>query len=289
MQPIVILMGVVFAALWSSAFATARVIVAHAPPLTALSVRFAISGVLALVLAWGLGQRIAPGRAQWRSIALFGLLQNGAYLGLNFVALTRVEASLAAIIASSMPLIVAAIGAFAGDERLGRLGLAGLGAGLAGVVLIMGSRLTGGAPAAGVLACVGGAAALALATRTARRAAAGGAGMVAVVGWQMLVGSAALALVAGLTETPYLDPAPAFFAAFTWQILMPGLAATLIWFALIARIGAIRAAAFHFLNPVFGLAVAAVLLGERIGPLDLLGVAVASAGIAMVQMARIAR
>lgn len=46
-----ILMGLVFVALWSSAFATARIIVAHAPPLTALAFRFAISGLLAVALA----------------------------------------------------------------------------------------------------------------------------------------------------------------------------------------------------------------------------------------------
>ena len=52
------------------------------------------------------------------------------------------------------------------------------------------------------------------------------------------------------------------------------------------RIGAVRASSFHFLNPFFGIAIAAVLLGERIRPLDILGVAVAMAGILAVQMAR---
>ena len=38
---------------------------------------------------------------------VFGLCQNALYLGLNFVALQWIQASLASIIASSMPLIVA--------------------------------------------------------------------------------------------------------------------------------------------------------------------------------------
>ena len=46
-----LLIGTVFAAMWSSAFATARVIVAHAPPLGTLSVRFLISGLLAVLVA----------------------------------------------------------------------------------------------------------------------------------------------------------------------------------------------------------------------------------------------
>ena len=61
---------------------------------------------------------------------MFGLCQNALYLGLNFIAMQWVEASLAVIIAASMPLIVAALGwAFRG-ERVPPLGMAGLVAGL---------------------------------------------------------------------------------------------------------------------------------------------------------------
>ena len=40
-------MGMAFSVMWSSAFATARVIVTYAPPLWALTIRFAISGLIA--------------------------------------------------------------------------------------------------------------------------------------------------------------------------------------------------------------------------------------------------
>mgnify|MGYP000529897088 CR=1 FL=1 len=52
------------------------------------------------------------------------------------------------------------------------------------------------------------------------------------------------------------------------------------------RIGPTRAATFHFLNPVFGVAIAAVLLGESLGWVDALGVAIVAAGILAVQLAR---
>ena len=77
--------------------------VADAPPFLALTVRFLISGLLALGIGWLLGQRIAVGRGQWRSILLFGICQNALYLGLNFEAMRTVEAGLASIIASSCP------------------------------------------------------------------------------------------------------------------------------------------------------------------------------------------
>lgn len=282
----ILLAGLVFVALWSSAFATARIIVAHAPPLTALSLRFLISGLLAVLLARALGQSWQLTRGQARSVVVFGLCQNAAYLGLNFVALQWVEASLAVIIAASMPLLVAALGWLFRGQRLAGLGVAGLALGFLGVALIMGTRLSGGADLLGMALCLGGALALAVATLTLGAAASGG-NVLMVVGLQMLVGSAALGVLAAPTEVWAFSPAPAFWAAFAWQIAGPGLAATLIWFWLVGRIGAVRAAAFHFLNPAFGVLVAVLLLGEWLRGWDVAGTLVTMAGIALVQRARV--
>lgn len=284
-------MGLGFSLMWSSAFATARVIVADAPPLYALACRFALSGLLAVAVARAMGQGWRLGRGQARSVVAFGLLQNTAYLGLNFVAMQWVEASLAVIVAASMPLIVAGLGWALGRERLGPLASLGMVAGFLGVALIMGTRVRGGADPLGVALCVAGAVALAVATLTLRGAAgadrAGGIkAVLMVVGLQMLVGSAALFGLAALFEVPHLRPSPALAAAFAYQLLVPGLAATLVWFVLVGRIGAVRAATFHFLNPFFGVVIAALLLGERTGPLDLLGVAVVAGGILAVQLGR---
>mgnify|MGYP000971085694 FL=1 len=280
-----LLLGTVFAAMWSSAFATARIIVAHAPPLAALSVRFLISGLVAVLIARALGQswRLPP--AQARAVILFGLCQNAAYLGLNFVAMQWVQASLAAIIAASMPLIAAALGWLAFRDRIPPLGVLGLVTGFAGVGLIMGSRLSGGADPVGVALCLGGALALAIATLTVKGASSGG-NLLMVVGLQMLVGAVALGAISAMTETLSVRWSPAFVAAFFYQIAIPGLAATLIWFLLVGRIGSTRAATFHFLNPFFGVAIAAALLGEQVRALDILGVAIAMAGILAVQLSR---
>lgn len=279
------LMGVAFAFLWSSAFATARIIVADAPPFMALAARFCISGALAIVVARALGQswRLTPG--QWRATMLFGLCQNGLYLGLNFVAMQRIEASLAAIIASTMPLLVAALGwAFMG-QRVGRLGVAGLLAGSLGVALIMGTRIEQGAYLPGIILCGVGAFALAVATLTIKGATSGG-NLLMIVGLQMLVGAAVLGLLSGMTEVWFVRFSWHWGGAFVYQIFFPGLLATMIWFSLVGRIGAVRASTFHFLNPLFGVAVAAILLGERVHLLDMVGVTIVMAGILAVQMSR---
>lgn len=149
-----ILMGLAFAAMWSSAFTSARIIVQAAPPLMTLSLRFLISGLIAVGIARALGQSWHLNRAQWRGVVIFGLCQNAIYLGLNFVAMQAVQASLAAIIASAMPLLVALLSWIVLREKLPALGVFGLVAGVAGVAVIMGARLSGGADLWGWL-CAG--------------------------------------------------------------------------------------------------------------------------------------
>jgi probable blue pigment (indigoidine) exporter len=280
-----ILMGLAFALMWSSAFATARIIVAEVPPFTTLALRFAISGGIAIVIARVLGQSWRLNRAQLIAVVVFGICQNGLYLGLNFVALQWIPASVAAIIASTMPLIVAALGWAVRGELVSRLGLAGLVAGFVGVILIMGTRITGGVDPAGIALCVAAAVALAVATLSVRGASSGG-NLMMIVGMQMIVGGLVLAPVALVFEVPPDAVSGAVIAAFVYQIFVPGLAATLIWFALVAEIGAVRAAAFHFLNPFFGVMTAVILLNETISGLDILGVAIVMAGILAVQLSR---
>ena len=281
-----VLMGLAFAFMWSSAFTSARMIVADAPPLTALALRFLISGTIGVVLARALGQSWRLTAAQWKSVLIFGLCQNALYLGLNFVAMQRVEASLAAIIASTMPLLVALLGWLFLGQRVRPLGIAGLVAGVSGVIVIMGSRFSGGVSLSGLALCGLGALALAVATLTVRSASAGG-NVLMIVGLQMFVGSAILASMAIVTEPWHVHWTSRLILAFAYTTIVPGLIATWVWFRLVARIGAVRAATYHFLNPFFGVAIAALLLGERLALTDMIGVSIVATGIFLVQRSRL--
>lgn len=280
-----ILMGLGFALMWSSAFTSARIIVSAAPPLTALGLRFLISGLIGITIALILGQSWRLTRAQWRATIIFGICQNALYLGLNFVAMQTIEASLAAIIASTMPLIVGFFSWMFLKERLGKIGIMGLFAGLGGVVIIMGARLQGGMDLYGVALCVIGVFALAFATLAVRGAASGG-NFLMVVGLQMMVGAVLTGSIGLATEPLVIEWSTQLVIAFLYTTLIPGLAATLVWFLLVERIGATRAATFHFLNPFFGVAIAAVLLNEALRLGDLIGVLVIMGGILAVQLSR---
>lgn len=278
-------LGIAFVAMWSSAFTSARIVVAYAPPFLALFVRFLISGLVALAIGRALGQRIRLSQAEWRAVVIFGVCQNALYLGLNFEAMRTVEASVAVVIASLLPLIVAGLGRVFLGERLSALALLGLVLGFLGVLVIMAARLGRGADPWGLALCVAGVLALSVATLMVRGAS-GGGNLWVVVGLQMLVGSLALLPVSALLETWTVTWSWPLLWAFLYTVFLPGIAATMIWFVLVRRIGPTRAAAFHFLNPFLGVATAALILGERVTLRDVIGVAIIMAGILMVQLAR---
>ncbi|WP_127106140.1 DMT family transporter [Pararhodobacter zhoushanensis] len=280
-----LLMGLAFAFMWSSAFTSARMIVVDAPPLLSLSARFLVSGLIGVALARLMGETWRLTRAQWRATIIFGICQNGAYLGLNFIAMQWIEASAAAIIASTLPLMVALAGFVFFGDRLKPLAIAGLVAGFGGVILIMGARLGGGLDPLGVALCVLAAMALTVATLALRGASSGGNVMM-VVGLQMLIGAVVLIGPSLTFETLSVNLTPRLILAFLYTTLVPGLAATWVWFKLVQRIGAVRGATFHFLNPFFGVAIAAALLGETLGMVDIIGVAIIMAGILAVQLSK---
>ncbi len=281
-----ILMGLVFAIMWASAFTSTRMIVTEAPPLMALALRFAFSGVIGVLIARMMGETWRSlTRAQWRAVIVLGLCQNALYLGMNWIAMQWIEAGLASIIAATMPLIVAALGWALLGDRLRPAGIAGLALGLIGVTIIMGARLQGGSDPVGVALCFAAALALAVATLTVRGASAGGNVMM-VVGLQMLVGAVTLGIIAPLAEDWDVTLNARLVWAFLYTVIVPGILATWIWFRLVGRIGAVRAATFHFLTPFFGVATGALLLGEGFGASDVIGVGIIMVGILAVQLSK---
>ncbi|MGI9491576.1 MAG: DMT family transporter [Geminicoccaceae bacterium] len=283
---VAILIGLCFALMWSSAFSVVKIALEDAPPFLILTLRFLVSGLIAVLIAWALGQRMPGQGRQWLAILVLGLCQNSLYLGLNFKAMTLVPAGLAAILASSVPLIVALFCRLFLRERLGWIGYVSLAFGFAGVLTIMGGRVAGGESSFGILLCLLGAVAMASATLIVRNTDLG-SGLLMIVGLQMLVGSISLVPVVFLLEDPNNVRMTASLAlAFAYVTLVPGVIATLVWFYLVRRIGATHAAAFHFLNPAFGVIIANLLLGELIGLRDVIGVLIIMASILAVQLAR---
>ena len=271
--------------MWSSAFTSAKIIVSSAPPLSALSLRFLVSGLLAIGIGWLLGQSLKLTSAQWKATVIFGICQNSIYLGLNFIAVQRIEASVAAIIASTMPLIVAFLGWIIFRDRLKPLAIFGLVLGFIGVLIIMNTRIQNINDLGAISLCVLGAISLAIATLSVKNATSGG-NLWIIVGYQMIIGSIALLPFALLLEEINIAWSFKLIIAFFYTTLIPGLLATWVWFVLVSNVGAVKGATYHFLNPFFGVLIAYIILKESIGLSDYIGVIVVSVGIIIVQISR---
>lgn len=281
-----ILMGVSFSFIWSSAFTSAKIIVTAASPLMVLSLRFLISGLLGIALARMLGQKIQLNKGEWTVVVIIGISQNALYLAFNFIAMQWIEAGLAAIIASLLPLVVAGVCWFFLGEKTGFIGILGLTVGFGGVLVIMLDKLSGSSASLGMTLCLIGVAALAAATLYVGRMMSSKKNVLMLVGLQMLVGSITLFPFSLIFETWSIEWSTSFLLAFLYTTLVPGLLGTLIWFFLVRRIGPVKAATFHFLNPFFGVLVAAIILSEPLSLRDGIGVTIIMAGILLVQLSR---
>jgi drug/metabolite transporter (DMT)-like permease len=281
-----ILMGVIFSLIWSSAFTSAKILVTAASPLMVLSLRFLISGLIGITLARMLGQKIQLNRGEWTVVVIIGISQNALYLAFNFIAMQWIEASLASIIASLLPLLVAAVCLVFLGEKTGFKGMLGLTVGFGGVLVIMLDKLSGSSASLGMILCLIGVAALAGATLYVGRVMSLNKNVFMIVGLQMLVGSITLFPFSLIFETWNIEWSTIFILAFLYTTLVPGLLGTIIWFLLVKRIGPVRAATFHFLNPFFGVLVAALILAEPLSVRDVIGVTIIMAGILLVQLNR---
>ena len=136
-----ILLGVGFAFIWASAFPSAKMAVQFCPPFFFLFCRFSIAGLFSIILGSYLGQSFQFDRRSLMLIVVFGLIQNGLYLGLIFLALTKIDSNISVIIASILPLTVAFFSWIIFKTKMNLLGFSGLVVGLSGVLLIMLQRV----------------------------------------------------------------------------------------------------------------------------------------------------
>ena len=280
-----LILGLSFALIWSSAFTSARISMFDAPPFLLLSLRFFVSGVIAIGLAYIVGQSINFSKSEWSAIFIFGVCQNTIYLGLNFVAMQWIDASLAATIASLLPLIVTIFLWLFFKEQLTALGLIGLFVGLLGLILIVYPTLQNSFNIVGILFCLIGVLALAIATIVVRNST--NKNMIMMIGIQMMVGSFTLLPLSIAFEVWEINLTLSLITSFLYTTIFPGLIATLIWFKLIYSIGPIKAAAFHFLNPFFGVLIANIILSESLFWQQAVGVLLVTMAILSLQLSNI--
>jgi drug/metabolite transporter (DMT)-like permease len=140
-DPLVRAMPAIFVLIWSTGFIVARYGMPHAPPMKFLALRYALS--VACFLAWALAARAAwpRDRVQVGHLAVTGILMHAGYLGGVWAAVKLgMGAGLAALLVGLQPVLTA-IWVSTQGGAVARRQWAGLGLGLAGLVLVVWQKL----------------------------------------------------------------------------------------------------------------------------------------------------
>lgn len=290
--PRVLAVGVAFSFLWSSAFIAGKIALASSPPFALLAMRFSLAAVLlALIVAIRDGYRARAGLPRVRvthvpSIVTAGILNNAVYLGVGWYALQTVPAGLATLLTSVYPLVTTALAVPLLREKATWPKFAGLALGALGVFIVMRHRLAlSNADATGMLLTLASVVALAAGTILHKRTAAT-QDFLAVSTLQVASGAAVMLIVAAATgEFARVHINIALLASLLYLAALVSIGAALMWLWLLRNGMASNASAFHFLNPLFGTALALVMLGEPVQRGDLLGGVPIAAGILLMSLA----
>ncbi len=284
--------------LMGSSFIAGKLLLsAGIPALWLVGWRFLVAAGATWPLAWLESRRGQAGTPLARlgarglfTVALIGLTQTGAVMGLLFLSMREVSAATAAILLFTNPIWVALLGRLFLHERLHAARLAGLVFGVVGVALAIGVGPGAAADVGhvrGELLGLGSAVCWAAATVVNKRAS------LPIGNWtlsfcQMLIGALALLVLAyALGEHPARPLAAREWLWFGWLAVPASTGSFGLWFLALRRGGATASSGYLFLAPVFAVALSFLILRTPITAEQAFGAA--SVGIAIWLVNREAR
>ena len=268
--------------LWAICFPLITIGIEYSPHLTFAAIRALLSGGTLLAVALVLGRHLPRGVKEWLAIVAIGFgATTLAFFGM-FHAAEFVSPGIATVIASTQPLMAALLAHWFLGERLSIRGQAGLVLGFLGIVLISVPQLsTGGGDAFRigiayiVLSAIGITVSNVIIKRIATRI-----DPLMAMGWQLVIGSIPLAVIAVATEDP---TAVRWTVEFLGSLIGLSLAGTAlaywIWCKVLKSVELSHANAFTFLVPVFGLGMGMGFYGERLPAIAIAGIALTLLGI----------
>lgn len=273
---------VLFVLIWSTGFVVARYGMPHAPPMTFLAWRFALSLLAFLPWLWLTGARWPQGRAQWLHLCVSGMLMHAGYLGGVWAAVRLgMSAGTVALIVGLQPLLTAAWLGWRGTERLALLQQLGVLLGLGGLALVVLAKLRSGIVtplnlglAVLALGCI------TVGTLYQKRFVK--PGDVRSANAIQLAAAWCVAAPLALLEPAALQWHPELIGAMAWSVLVLTLGGSSLLLMLIQRGAATEVTSLLYLVPPCTAVLAWLLFGETFGSVALLGMALCVAGVAAV-------
>jgi drug/metabolite transporter (DMT)-like permease len=250
---------------WGSTYFGIKIAVETIPPLVAAGSRFLVAAVLlAAILAWR-GTSLRVTRAELGATLIVGTLLLGLGVGLVHVAETRIDSSVAAMIAGTVPLQIILLRLLSGESPARATRVSTL-AGLFGLLLVVAPGLGAGSTALGLAVMISGSISWTLGSFLSKRLPLPRDTFVGSV-YEMAAGGAFLAL-ASLVFGEWNDVGSSTFAldsVLAWLYLV--LIGSIVGFSAYAwllRVAPISLVVTHqYVNPLVAIALGMAFLGER--------------------------
>lgn len=267
---------VVLGLLWGGSFFFARIAVAEIPALALVLYRVALAAVALHLWLRIQGISFAPVIAMPGPFLALALLNNVVPFSLIFLGQTRIGAGLASVFYATTPLwTVLVANAFTTDEKLSAAKLAGVGLGIAGVVVLIGPGSLPGlaGPAWAKLAVVGAAVSYAFAVVYAKHFKGLKPSLVAT--GQLTASTVIMIPIVFLLYQPaqIVTSNATIIAAVIALGIVTTAFAFILYFRLIASAGATNASLVTLLVPASAILLGVVFLGERLATLEFVGLA----------------
>jgi drug/metabolite transporter (DMT)-like permease len=248
--------------IWGIPYLFIKIAVAELTPATLVFARSALGALLLVPIAVG-RKDLAPLRPYWKWILAYTFVEVAAPWYLLSDAERRISSSLAGLLIAAVPSIGAGLALLTGGERLDSRRIVGLAVGFLGVAALVGLDVHAddlGAIGQVALVTVGYAIGPMIIERKL-----GGVPALGVVAASLGVTALVYAPL-GLAQLPSAAPSPSVLVAVAVLGVVCTALAFLLFFALIAEVGAPRATVITYVNPAVALALGVALLREPLTP-----------------------
>ncbi len=280
LQPGFIITGLVFAALWASASVATKSGLTVAQPFVISNIRFFIAAILMLGISHLLLRNRLPRGAEWKQLAVYGLLNITIYLGMYVIAMQEVSAGLGSLAVAINPVIITTVGLLWNQQTIGYRIIGSLLLGFTGVAvaaypLLLGSHAT----IQGILMLISSMLVYSAGTLYFQRNQWNELHLITINGWQTLLGGIFM-----LPFTLYYWELgsnlfnPVFWLSTSWLAIGVSIGAVQTWIYLLKHSGT-KASYWLFLSPIFGFLYASLIMQEPMGVWTVTGTVLVLAGL----------
>ena len=273
------LFPLIFILLWSSAFITTKPIIDYSEPFTALSFRFALVALGFLFFSYFNKHKIFVSKKNLVESMLTGVLFHGFYLGGVFFSVSKgMPTGIAALIVTLQPILTNALAGPLLNEKIGWNQWSGVILGFMGATLVLGFDVGKDIPTIGVFASFVALFAITISTLWQKKLS-NNIPLSVNNFYQALGGFLFHIIIIIFFVDPHINFSLTFIFAMSHQILLVSFGAFTILMYLIKHNSASKTVSIFFLIPATSAIFAWLFLNETLNSMDILGFAIASAGV----------